>query len=272
MKYVGIASMAVVFSIVLTGCGAKVVEIRNNPNLKNMTSQEVMDNVGYFKNGCRTDTLWNHSLNKEDSVTYQTIQAYCNAKGGTLVDVSSESKYCIANNHNSFFKVDVLWDIDYYSSSNGWLKQVKVCLGDALINDYIDETRMRDQMQERESNIKKEKNDRKLENDKKQFDNYTLKARQGDKEAQYNLGVVYQNGYLGQQKNSELAYKWFVKSADQGYSDAQLNAGYMLVEGIGTNQNKIKGYQYLLSASKQGNSKAQNNLDILCKESSWACK
>jgi hypothetical protein len=268
MKYVSSASIAVVFSLVLTGCGAKVIEIRNNPNLKNMTSQEVMDNVGFFKNGCRTDTLWDHSRSQNKSATYQTMQIYCNAKDGSLVDVSSESKYCIDTNNHSLFKVDVLWDADYYSSSNGWLKQVKVCLKDTLIDDYKNVI----QMKEHQVIAKKEALDRKLESDKKQFEDYTLKAKQGDKDAQYNLGVVYQNGYLGQKRDEELAYKWFVKSAEQGYSDAQLNAGYMLVEGIGTNQNKIKGYQYLLSASKQGNSKAQSNLDKLCKESPWACK
>lgn len=46
----------------------------------------------------------------------------------------------------------------------------------------------------------------------------------------------------------------------------------MYYMGQGVKKDKIKSYQYLLKAAKQGDSKAQNNLDILCKNSPWACK
>jgi TPR repeat protein len=42
--------------------------------------------------------------------------------------------------------------------------------------------------------------------------------------------------------------------------------------GQGVKKNKIKAYQYLMKSAQQGNSVAQNRLDILCKESPWACK
>jgi len=34
----------------------------------------------------------------------------------------------------------------------------------------------------------------------------------------------------------------------------------------------IKAYEYYMKAAKLGSSKAQHNLDILCREHSWVCK
>jgi TPR repeat protein len=46
----------------------------------------------------------------------------------------------------------------------------------------------------------------------------------------------------------------------------------MYAMGQGAKQDKIKSYQYWMKAAKQGNKTAQNNLDILCQQSPWACK
>jgi len=35
---------------------------------------------------------------------------------------------------------------------------------------------------------------------------------------------------------------------------------------------KLKAYKHYMKAAKLGNVEAQDNLGILCKESSWACK
>ena len=37
-------------------------------------------------------------------------------------------------------------------------------------------------------------------------------------------------------------------------------------------KNYIKAYEYYMKAAKLGNTTAQRNLDILCREHSWACK
>jgi len=37
-------------------------------------------------------------------------------------------------------------------------------------------------------------------------------------------------------------------------------------------KNYIKAYEYYMKAAKLGNTDAQYNLDILCKEHSWVCK
>jgi TPR repeat protein len=46
----------------------------------------------------------------------------------------------------------------------------------------------------------------------------------------------------------------------------------MYYNGQGVKVNKTKAYELLLKAAKEGNSTAQENLDIVCKESPWACK
>ncbi len=46
----------------------------------------------------------------------------------------------------------------------------------------------------------------------------------------------------------------------------------MYVMGKGVKNDKIKVYQYWMRAAKQGNAKAQDNLDKLCKQSPWVCK
>ena len=37
-------------------------------------------------------------------------------------------------------------------------------------------------------------------------------------------------------------------------------------------KNYIKAYEYFMKAAKLGNTKAQKNLDILCRKHSWVCK
>ena len=49
-------------------------------------------------------------------------------------------------------------------------------------------------------------------------------ARKGDKEAQYQLAVMYRNGQGTQESPSKSAY-WMDKSARQGYERAQFSLG-----------------------------------------------
>jgi len=49
-------------------------------------------------------------------------------------------------------------------------------------------------------------------------------AKQGDAEAQYKFGVMYDYGF-GVPKDSTEAAKWHKLAADQGHTDAQFNLG-----------------------------------------------
>ena len=60
---------------------------------------------------------------------------------------------------------------------------------------------------------------------------YRLAADQGDASAQYNLGVMYDNGQ-GVPQNYAEALKWYRLAADQGNASAQHSLGLMSDNGI----------------------------------------
>ena len=61
-------------------------------------------------------------------------------------------------------------------------------------------------------------------------------AEQGVAEAQYNLGVMYDNGQ-GVRQNYAEALRWYRKAAEQGVAEAQYNLGVMYASGRGVRQN-----------------------------------
>ncbi len=87
-------------------------------------------------------------------------------------------------------------------------------------------------------------------------------AEQGDALAQYNLGLLYDNG-RGVQKDYAQARQWYEKAAAQGHADAQVNLGILYDYGRSIPQDFKKAvYWYRLSA-KQGNDLAQRRLGLM---------
>ena len=58
-----------------------------------------------------------------------------------------------------------------------------------------------------------------------EFDDMKALADQGHAAAQFNLGIMYDNGE-GVPENDAEAVKWYRKAADQGHSDAQPEKPY----------------------------------------------
>ena len=58
-------------------------------------------------------------------------------------------------------------------------------------------------------------------------------ANQGDAQAQYELGLIYELG-MGIKKALNKAFVWYQKSANQAYAKAQYNLGifYALAKGV----------------------------------------
>ena len=54
----------------------------------------------------------------------------------------------------------------------------------------------------------------------KAFNHFIKAAKQGHRDAQYELAVCYKNGY-GTDKNYDEAFKWFEKAAKQGQKESQ---------------------------------------------------
>ena len=79
--------------------------------------------------------------------------------------------------------------------------------------------------------------------------------------AQYNLGTMYSHGEGVKQDHME-AYKWYIKSAAQGYAPAQRNLGSMFYNGSGVPINDQKAYDYTYQAAKQGDALGIFNMGI----------
>ena len=79
------------------------------------------------------------------------------------------------------------------------------------------------------------------------------KAEAGEATFQAYFGYLYLNGQAGLQRNYEEAFKWYHKAADQGNVQAQYNLGVMYDEGLGTPRSHEAGYFWLtLAAEKSG--------------------
>ena len=72
---------------------------------------------------------------------------------------------------------------------------------------------------------------------------YRAAAEQGDMDAQYSLGVRYENGQGVLQDDAE-AVRWYRAAAEQGDAEAQFNLGVMYATGKGVLQDHIQAYQW----------------------------
>ena len=87
-------------------------------------------------------------------------------------------------------------------------------------------------------------------------------AEQGNAEAQFNLGAMYNFGYGVPQDYAE-GMKWLRKAAEQGNAPAQYNLGIMYAMGTGVSTNNVRAYMWWSLAKAQGQVKAAGNLKIL---------
>ena len=94
-------------------------------------------------------------------------------------------------------------------------------------------------------------------------------AAQGDANAQFFLGVMYDFG-LGVHRDYARAVKWYRKAADLGFSRAQSNLGQMYSKGRGVPQDDAQAHMwYNLAASRfppgEDRDRAVKNRDIVAK-------
>ena len=87
-------------------------------------------------------------------------------------------------------------------------------------------------------------------------------AEQGDSDAQFELGVCYQDGDGVKQDYSESAH-WFRLAAKQGDPTAQFSIGHMYASGIGCRKDDTKAIRWLRKAAKQGVSDAYRKLGCI---------
>jgi len=90
-------------------------------------------------------------------------------------------------------------------------------------------------------------------------------AKDGDAEAQYNLGNLYRVGH-GFTENDKTAVKWYTFAAKQGHSSAQYFLGWMYADGEGVIQDNVRAHMWLNIAASSGNKTATKNRAIVAKK------
>jgi len=87
------------------------------------------------------------------------------------------------------------------------------------------------------------------------FDEWLPLAELGDVEAQYNLGVMYDEGTSVEQDLVKAA-EWYRKAAEQGFLEAQYNLGMMYYQGQGVNRDRVEAARWLQLAADRGDNEA----------------
>lgn len=101
--------------------------------------------------------------------------------------------------------------------------------------------------------------------EEKAFANRVQLAEQGDRDAQYELGMAYEFGSSMCDTNLTEAFKWYTKAANQGHTEAENKLGtyYFLNEN-----NLEEALHWYELAAKGGNGNAQYNLGFIYLNSS----
>ena len=84
-------------------------------------------------------------------------------------------------------------------------------------------------------------------------DNKSIQPELQDAKAQFNLGVMYENG-LEVTHDYKEAFKWFSLSAKQGCADAQNNLGVMFEHGLGVIQDYAQAMHYRFCRARPSSS------------------
>ncbi len=90
-------------------------------------------------------------------------------------------------------------------------------------------------------------------------------AEQGDADAQFNLGIMYDNGQ-GVPEDDREAVRWYRLAADQGHAAAQNNLGRKFFQGQGVPRNYVRAYMWTSLAAAQGLEGPAQGLEILEKK------
>jgi len=94
------------------------------------------------------------------------------------------------------------------------------------------------------------------QSDEAKFKEYLRKAQTGDAEAQLEVAYCYYDG-IGVSQSYEKAVYWVTKAANQGNAKAQSNLGISYEQGQGVSQSYVKAVEWYTKAANQGYAEAQ---------------
>lgn len=101
-----------------------------------------------------------------------------------------------------------------------------------------------------------------IKNQKRAYKWLRKAAKQGDAEAQLELGFMYHYGE-GVTQDDRQAADWYLLAALQGNAKAQTSLGTMYRHGQGVKQNDKQAFDWYLQAALQDDAKAQTNLGYM---------
>ncbi len=94
------------------------------------------------------------------------------------------------------------------------------------------------------------------------LENLKKAALSGDKKAQFNVGVMYDEGEAIQ-VDKEKAFEWYQKPAGQGHPGTQFTVAMMYYEGEVVEENKEKAFEWFHKAAVQADLNAQFNVGVM---------
>jgi len=89
---------------------------------------------------------------------------------------------------------------------------------------------------------------------------FKILAEQGHAKAQHNVGWMYKSDVEGIPKDDKQALYWFIKAAEQGVAESQLNVAIMYDDGEGTPQDYEQALYWYTKAAEQGVAFAQHTV------------
>jgi TPR repeat protein len=86
-------------------------------------------------------------------------------------------------------------------------------------------------------------------------------AEAGHRDAQYNLGLLYENG-LGVARDATAAAAWYRKAAEQDDREAQAMLAEMYAKGLGVARDDAEALVWYRRAAERGHAAAQYNIGL----------
>jgi uncharacterized protein len=87
-------------------------------------------------------------------------------------------------------------------------------------------------------------------------------AAEGDATAQYNVGVMYEEG-LGVSIDYTEAVGWLLQAAERGNSEARFHLGFLYLYGRGVSQDYVSAHMWFDLAAAEGNVRAVFARDLI---------
>ena len=86
-------------------------------------------------------------------------------------------------------------------------------------------------------------------------------AEAGKRDAQFNLGLLYENG-LGVPKDAAAAARWYLRAAEQDDREAQAYLAEMYANGLGIPRDDAEALRWYKRAGELGHPAAQYNVGL----------